>query len=153
MYLIKPRNVCVDTPKLGYPLLLGQGGTHVTIHSHLVSSLPRLRTWARPAVPLASEPGHPMPRGWEDLLGHFNHKPGLLSMGTRLHVGSPDPHQGGSRAATCPRSEGSLQLLPGGRPPQDGSRPLWVLFGPTTKGVSSHHVSRPVFLRRRLGDT
>jgi hypothetical protein len=113
MYLIKPRNVCVDTPKLGYPLLLGQGGTHVTIHSHLVSSLPRLRTWARPAVPLASEPGHPMPRGWEDLLGHFNHKPGLLSMGTRLHVGSPDPRQGGSRAATCPRSEGSLQLLQG----------------------------------------
>lgn len=91
MYLIKPRNVCVDTPKLGYPLLLGQGGTHVTIHSHLVSSLPRLRAWARPVVPLASEPGHPMPRGWEDLLGHFNHKPGLLSMGTRLHVGSPDP--------------------------------------------------------------
>jgi hypothetical protein len=39
----------VGTPKLGYPLLLGQGRTRVVIHSHVVtSSLARVRVWTCP---------------------------------------------------------------------------------------------------------
>lgn len=42
----------VGTPKLGYPFLLGQDGTLVVIHSHIVTgSLPRLRVWPRPTGP------------------------------------------------------------------------------------------------------
>jgi hypothetical protein len=42
----------VDTPKLGYRFLLGQGGTIVVIHSHIVmGSLPRLRVRLRPTGP------------------------------------------------------------------------------------------------------
>jgi hypothetical protein len=42
----------VGTPKLGYPFLLGQGGTLVVIHSHIVTgSLPRLKVRPRPTGP------------------------------------------------------------------------------------------------------
>lgn len=57
MFMFLGACVFVGTPRLGYPLLLHQGETHVATSSHVMTGgLPRLRVWARSMGLLAPEP-------------------------------------------------------------------------------------------------
>jgi hypothetical protein len=75
-YRRDPNINCVGTPKLGYPLLLSQGGIRVAVRSYMViDSVPQLGVWAHPIEPPTAGSMSPHVQSVELLVIHLSKVP------------------------------------------------------------------------------